>query len=100
MSGSRTPSDVVLAMPKLYVPLPVTNGFTSNSIQVLAGTSPLSSIGVLVRAGRLFQLTVVSPQLVAVVKTAGPSTVPVYAKIRSLAERTVPAATPVTVNRR
>src|SRR6187455_1919087 len=94
-----TPSLDVVDRPKLYVPSPVTKEVTSYSTHVLAGTLPLSSVLALVWGGRLFQLIAVSVQAGLVVKTAGPSTVPVYAYTRSLAVRTLPGGAPVTLKR-
>ena len=59
------------------MPLPVTNGVTLYSTQVLAAIAPLSSVAALVRSGRVFQLRVFSAQELLVVYTAGPSAVAV-----------------------
>ena len=57
----------------------VTNDVTSYSTQLFVAIAPLSSVVALVRGGRLFQLIAVSVHAGLVVKTAGPSTVPLYA---------------------
>src|SRR5690606_3651180 len=48
------------ARTKEYVPLPVIALVTSNSIHELPGTAPRSCSGVVLRAGRLFHVIVIS----------------------------------------
>jgi hypothetical protein len=106
-SGARLPSledrliltVLPVASTKLYVALPVTMGVTSNSTQVLAASAPLSSMALLVRGGRLFQVMLASVHVLLVVYTAGPLSVPSETYKRSFALVTVPEI-PVTVNRK
>ena len=61
------PSLEVVARLKLNVPLPPTNGVTSNSTQLLAAIAALSSWAALVRGGLVDQVIPVSDQVDGVV---------------------------------
>jgi len=61
-----SPSVESVARTNVWVPLPATNGVTSNSTQVFADTAPLSSRPTRLRAGRLPQLIAVSDQALSV----------------------------------
>lgn len=70
-----TESVLVATNTKLYIPSPVISGVTLYSTQTPVPIVPLSSIPLVVRTGRVFQVIPASVQSLVVAYTAGPSTV-------------------------